>query len=149
MRWSLFIKSIISLNRVLGILTGNILECCSFPITICIEGAGFPIICKLFGGIKEVVFCVVWKKKSYYFFMWNQNASLRIKNVYKHEVITAGLSAEKCKFWSIRAAAEFLEVKLACNLGVPSEGIPEAGSKIVKLVCLKFIKIICQFHEFF
>ena len=68
--------------------------------------------------------------------MWNQNASLRIKNVYKHEVITAGLSAEKCKFWSIRAAAEFLEVKLACNLGVPSEGTPEAGSKIVKLVCL-------------
>ena len=74
--------------------------------------------------------------------MWNQNASLRIKNVYKHEVITAGLSAEKCKFWSIRAAAEFLEVKLACNLGVPSEGIPEAGSKIVKLVCLKFKKIV-------
>ena len=32
--------------------------------------------------------------------------------------------------------AECLEVKLACNLGVPSEGIPEAGSNIVKLPCL-------------
>lgn len=32
--------------------------------------------------------------------------------------------------------AECLEVKLACNLGVPSLGIPEAGSRIVKLPCL-------------
>ena len=47
----------------------------------------------------------------------------------------AGLSVN-CKFWSINAAAECLEVKLACNLGVPSEGTPEAGSRIVKLVCL-------------
>ena len=32
--------------------------------------------------------------------------------------------------------AECLEVKLACNLGVPSDGIPEAGSNMVKLPCL-------------
>ena len=50
-------------------------------------------------------------------------------------ILAAGLSVN-CKFWSINAAAECLEVKLACNLGVPSEGTPEAGSRIVKLVCL-------------
>jgi hypothetical protein len=32
-------------------------------------------------------------------------------------------------------SAECLDVRLACNRGVPSEGTPEAGSRIVKLAC--------------
>ena len=32
--------------------------------------------------------------------------------------------------------AECLDVRLACSLGVPSEGIPDAGSNMVKLPCL-------------
>ena len=41
---------------------------------------------------------------------------------------------DMCRAGSIRA--ECREVKLACNRGVPSDGTPEAGSRMVKLGCL-------------